>query len=91
MFAIRPALPLNFAVHRLTVKRNRKGPFMDSHNQASHIAATASPAETQGRTVIAETAVAKVVGIAAAAWPASTHWARGLTFPGCHPRGGRCN
>lgn len=38
---------------------------MDSHNQASHIPATASPEETQGRTVIAETAVAKVVGIAA--------------------------
>ncbi|ALV46622.1 hypothetical protein MB46_15095 [Arthrobacter alpinus] len=37
---------------------------MDSHNQESSSPATASPAETQGRTVIAETAVAKVVGVA---------------------------
>lgn len=37
---------------------------MDSHNQASQIPATSNE-ETQGRTVIAETAVAKVVGIAA--------------------------
>ncbi|MHA7305699.1 Asp23/Gls24 family envelope stress response protein [Arthrobacter sp. TMN-49] len=38
---------------------------MDSHNQSSRIPAATSPEEPQGRTVIAETAVAKVVGIAA--------------------------
>lgn len=38
---------------------------MDSHHQSSQIPATTSAEETQGRTVIAETAVAKVVGIAA--------------------------
>lgn len=37
---------------------------MDPHNQASPASATISPDDTQGRTVIAETAVAKVVGVA---------------------------
>ncbi|WP_425864977.1 Asp23/Gls24 family envelope stress response protein [Arthrobacter sp. TWP1-1] len=36
----------------------------DSHNQASSSSVAASPGDTQGRTVIAETAVAKVVGVA---------------------------
>lgn len=37
---------------------------MDSHHQASSSSAAANPGDTQGRTVIAETAVAKVVGVA---------------------------
>ena len=37
---------------------------MDSHNQASSSSVATSPGDTQGRTVIAETAVAKVVGVA---------------------------
>lgn len=38
---------------------------MDSHHQMAHLRAPSGPEEAQGRTVIAETAVAKVVGMAA--------------------------
>ncbi|PYI40121.1 Asp23/Gls24 family envelope stress response protein [Arthrobacter psychrolactophilus] len=37
---------------------------MDSYDQPSATVADASPADTQGRTVISDTAVAKVVGVA---------------------------
>lgn len=37
---------------------------MDSHSQATPVPSILNPDDTQGRTVIAETAVAKVVGVA---------------------------
>lgn len=37
---------------------------MDAHNQTSYSSSTANPEDTQGRTIIAEAAVAKVVGVA---------------------------